>query len=111
MSAQAAGRIERKSPERAATREWVVRESQVSRALYIALIHLHPPAFRRQFSGEMIWVFEEARQSEGAFNLVTDAFASLLRQWLLRNGTWKVAVAVVGGLIWISTALLVISPP
>ena len=83
----------------------------MSRAFYVALIYLHPPAFRREFSGEMVWIFEEARRSEGALALVTDALASLLRQWLLRSGTWMVAVAVVGGLIWISAALLVISPP
>jgi hypothetical protein len=44
----------------------------------------------------MLWVFEEAHVSEGAWILLFDLLVSLCRQWLLRTGLWKVAVAVIG---------------
>ena len=33
------------------------------RTLYRYLVHLHPPAFRREFAAEMIWIFDEAAES------------------------------------------------
>jgi hypothetical protein len=79
------------------------------RILYKYLAHLHPAAFRRQFAAEMLWIFDETAASAGAVYLCWDCLVSLARQWLLRTGAWKVAVAVAiacvqmtaGGLIWV----------
>jgi hypothetical protein len=70
----------------------------MTRNLYRWLLWLHPPAFRREFAGEMLWIFEEAAV-EGVAPLFADGLISLLRQWLLRSGQWKLAAAVVGGLL------------
>jgi hypothetical protein len=81
----------------------------MSRLLYRGLLWLHPPAFRRQFAVEMFGIFEDALAAEGAAALVLDGLVSLLRQWVLRSGLWKVATAGVGaGLqvvpaLWMST--------
>lgn len=61
------------------------------RSLYRSLLWLHPPAFRREFAGEMLWIFDEAAAVEGSLALVTDGFVSLVRQWVLRCGAWKIA--------------------
>jgi hypothetical protein len=71
----------------------------MTRALYVSLLKLHPPAFRRQFGGEMLWIFDEARLSEGAFVLLLDLLISVTRQWLLRSGVWKVAFALAGAVV------------
>ena len=68
------------------------------RTLYRWLLWLHPPAFRREFAGEMLWIFEEA-SAEGIAPLFADGFVSLLRQWLLRSGQWKLAAALLGAVI------------
>jgi hypothetical protein len=44
----------------------------------------------------MLWIFDESRVSEGAFALIADLPISIARQWLLRSGAWKVALALVG---------------
>jgi len=80
------------------------------RAFYTRLLLMHPPAFRRRFTSEMLCVFDEALPSTGALILLFDGFASLARQWVLRSGSWKLAVAVLGaclqvtagGLIWVA---------
>jgi hypothetical protein len=64
------------------------------RALYRSLLWLHPPRFRREFGGEMLWIFDQAVASQGAAALLSDAFRSLARQWLLRSGSWKLAAAL-----------------
>jgi hypothetical protein len=74
----------------------------MTRALYRCLLQLHPPWFRRQFAGEMLWIFEEASASEGTVALFFDGLLSLARQWLLRSGSWKIALAIVGGLLEIT---------
>lgn len=74
------------------------------RALYLGLMLLHPPAFRRQFAGEMLWIFDEAAQSEGVATLFLDGIASLLRQWILRTGSWKIALAIAGAALQVSIA-------
>jgi hypothetical protein len=61
------------------------------RTCYRCLLLLHPPAFRRQFAGEMLWIFD---QSNGGFALFADGVNSLVRQWLLRSGWWKIAIAL-----------------
>jgi hypothetical protein len=66
--------------------------------LYRLVLWLHPPAFRREFGGEMIWIFEETRGAAAVAMLFSDALISLARQWLLRSGAWKLLAAAVGGL-------------
>jgi hypothetical protein len=68
----------------------------MTRALYACLLRLHPSAFRRQFASEMLWIFDEARVSEGAFILLLDLMISAARQWLVRSGLWKVMLALAG---------------
>src|SRR5580700_5779910 len=70
----------------------------MTRALYRCLLWLHPPAFRREFAGEMLWIFEEAAP-EGVAPLFADGLLSLLRQWLLRSAPWKLAAALIGGVV------------
>lgn len=73
----------------------------MTRLLYRLLLGLHPPAFRRQFAGEMLWIFDESTGA-AAWMLLADALISLARQWLLRSGAWKLLVAGAGGLIQIT---------
>jgi hypothetical protein len=65
------------------------------RAIYRSVLWLHPPSFRRQFAGEMLWIFDEAAEREGALALIADGFLSLLRQWLWGAGGWKLAAGAV----------------
>jgi len=60
------------------------------RLCYRCLLWLHPPAFRRQFADEMLWIFD---QSPARAALFADGAASLARQWFLRSGWWKIALA------------------
>jgi len=69
----------------------------MTRALYRSLVQLHPPAFRREFGDEMVSIFDEAAKVDGAGRLFADGVLSLGRQWLVRAGTWKVAVAAMAG--------------
>jgi len=50
---------------------------------------MHPARFRIQYEEQMLWIFDESRQSRGATSLLADAFVSLLRQWVLRSGQWR----------------------
>jgi hypothetical protein len=68
----------------------------MTRAIYRSLLRLHPPSFRRQFSAEMLWIFDEASASEGALALLLDLMLSVARQWLMRSGAWKIALALIG---------------
>jgi hypothetical protein len=70
----------------------------MTRTLYGCLVRLHPPAFRREFAGEMLWIYDEAAPSGGAAPLFLDGFVSLARQWFLRSGYWKILAALAGGL-------------
>jgi hypothetical protein len=69
------------------------------RKVYRCLVSLHPPAFRRRFEEEMLWIFDEAADAWGTASLFTDASVSLARQWLLRSGLWKWVVAGIAGII------------
>jgi hypothetical protein len=69
------------------------------RFVYLLLISLHPPWFRRRFAQEMLWIFEEAANSWGAGTLFRDAILSLLRQWLIRSELWKWLVAGFAGVV------------
>lgn len=66
---------------------------------YELLIWLHPPAFRKRFAPEMLWIFEEAENAWGAGSLLRDAMLSLLRQWLIRSDLWKWVVAGMAGIV------------
>jgi D-alanyl-D-alanine carboxypeptidase len=59
--------------------------THVSRFLYRCLVQLHPPAFRRQFAPEMLWIFDEVADHEARVELFADAFISLARQWVVRS--------------------------
>ncbi len=74
----------------------------MTRTLYRYLLALHPRPFRQQFAGEMLWIFEESLAAEGAASLLADGTLSLLRQWLLRSGAWKIALAVLGAMLQIT---------
>jgi hypothetical protein len=69
------------------------------RTLYGWLIRLHPPAFRRRFGQELLWIFDESSDASGATPLLTDAAISLLRQWLVRSGIWKWVVGGIAGAV------------
>jgi len=58
----------------------------VSRLLYRWLLRLHPAEFRREFSEEMLWIFDEVAAVRSMAPLFADVTASLARQWMMR--TW-----------------------
>jgi hypothetical protein len=74
------------------------------RLLHQWLLRLHPPAFRRRFSPEMLCIFDHATASKSSCSfcepsrgaVLFDAFVSLMRQWLLRSGSWRLPAAVAG---------------
>jgi len=69
------------------------------RLLYRILAGLHPPAFRRRYSAEMLWIFDASTASgKGTGRLFRDVVLSLLRQWFLRSRLWLVPVALAGAL-------------
>jgi hypothetical protein len=74
----------------------------MTRTLYRCLLWLHPAAFRQEFAGEMLWIFEKASLSDGAAPLLADGLVSLARQWLLRTESWKWVVAVLGGMLQVT---------
>ena len=76
----------------------------MTRSLYRSLLWLHPAFFRKRFGEEMLWIFDEAAATQGVFALFGDGLASLARQWVMRAGTWKLAVAGAGGLLEILMA-------
>lgn len=77
----------------------------MSRLLYRLLVGLHPPHFRERFGDEMVCIFDESA-SRDVPGLFADGFASLLRQWLLHSGVWKLGVgAVISGLLLSGWAL------
>lgn len=69
------------------------------RWLYRWLVWFHPPAFRLRFEEEMLCIFDEAADKWGTASLLADASVSLVRQWVLRSGLWKWAVASIIGII------------
>lgn len=71
----------------------------IRRLLYRILISCHPSKFRRAFGDEMLWIFDRSVAEQRSSGIFADALLSVLRQWLLRSGIWKVPVALLGGLI------------
>jgi len=82
----------------------------MTRTVYRCVLLLHPQSFRRQFAGEMLWIFEQAAATEGAGLLLLDALVSLARQWLLRYGTWKIAASAIGALLYLTLAFAMTRP-
>jgi hypothetical protein len=76
----------------------------MTRSLYRGLVWLHPRAFRAEFAEEMIWIYDEA-SGDGVLPLFADGVLSLMRQWLIRSGVWKPAVAGIGGFLYIAIGL------
>jgi hypothetical protein len=70
----------------------------MTRTLYRSLVRLHPPVFRREFAGEMLWIYDEAAQAGGVAPLFLDGVVSLARQWFLRSGYWKILAGLAGAL-------------
>ena len=75
--------------------------THMSRFLYRCLVQLHPPAFRRQFAPEMLWIFDEIADHDARVELFTDAFTSLARQWVVR---WAIQKLLIGELRFGSAA-------
>ena len=73
----------------------------MTRAIYRCLLFLHPPRFRRDFARDMLWLYDETAPA-GVAPLFLDALASLARQWFLRTGSWKLALAILGALFQIT---------
>jgi hypothetical protein len=71
------------------------------RVLYRATVWLHPPAFRREFGAEMLWIYDQAASPGAVTLLFLDGLVSLARQWLLRSGYWKIPAALAGALLQI----------
>jgi hypothetical protein len=74
----------------------------MSRLVYRSLLRLHPDAFRQRFGAEMLCIYDEAAAGGTTLVLLTDVVISLLRQWIVRSGCWKAAVALVGAFLQIS---------
>jgi hypothetical protein len=55
------------------------------RALYVALLGLHPCSFRQSFGDEMLFAFDDAVEEFGSFWLLKDAAFSLIRQRFFRR--------------------------
>ena len=49
----------------------------------------------------MVLIFDEASTETGAFSLCVDCLLSLVRQWVLRSGLWKLAAAILGACVQI----------
>ena len=63
------------------------------RSLYRLLLYLHPPSFRQRFAEDMLWIFDEAAETQGVLRLFADAFVSLLRQWVVRPESFHMPLA------------------
>lgn len=74
-----------------------------ARAIYFALVNLHPRQFRDHFGDEMLQTFDEACADYGTAWLLRDISGSLLRQRFLRRpevefeGAMPCAVGLLSG--------------
>jgi hypothetical protein len=80
------------------------------RFLYRSLLRLHPASFRDQFAAEMLWIFDQA---PGGFAgaLLADGLVSLVRQWVLRAGVWKIAASSLSSFALITAMLAMAAFP
>jgi hypothetical protein len=61
------------------------------RAMYRAVLFLHPPEFREQFGDEMLWIFDETSADRAnTAPLFADGLLSVARQWFVGYEAWKV---------------------
>ena len=49
----------------------------------------------------MLWIFDEAATTEGSGRLLADGVVSLLRQWIVGCGVWKVLAGMCGAVLQI----------
>jgi hypothetical protein len=73
----------------------------MKRFFYRVLIGLHPEHFREQSGEEMLWIFDESSQ-DGTLRFFSDCLLSLLRQWFLRSGLWKLGAGAVVSALFLS---------
>ena len=64
----------------------------------------------------MLWIFDESAAQcpwRSVPRLFADAILSVLRQWVIGCGTWKIAAAFLGGVLhlWLVFGLLMLRPP
>ena len=71
----------------------------MTRTFYHSLLYLHPPRFRERYAEEMTWIFDETASAKERAFLFYDGLISLARQWVMRTGMWKIALAVLAALI------------
>jgi len=69
------------------------------RALYSAVLRVHPRTFRDRFADEMLCIFDDIPVEIERGLLLYDAFRSLVVQWLLRTNLWVFALALLIALI------------
>lgn len=83
------------------------------RAIYRALLWLHPAVFEEQFGEEFLWIFDLQRESgSAAVGLVADCFVSLWRQWLFHSGLWTFGVGlVVNGVLILCSVIAYLRTP
>jgi len=79
----------------------------VIRILYLSFLRLHPSCFRERFAEEMLWIFDQAPTLGERTFLLGDGFRSVVRQWIVRSGMWKYAVAL---LIAVIQAIVFLHP-
>jgi len=75
------------------------------------LLYLHPPAFRKRFGAEMLWIFDQSVEESGAARLLLDGLLSLLRRWLLRSAIWRVLAALAGACATMVAGFMVMPKP
>src|SRR5260370_4901353 len=63
------------------------------RYLYRLLLYLHTPLCRQRFAEDMLWICDEAAETQGVLRLFADAFVSLLRQWVVRPESFHMPLA------------------
>jgi hypothetical protein len=71
----------------------------MTRWLYRLLLLFHPPAFRRRYGPEMLWIFDETALGGSPAALIGEAAVSVLRQWVLRTRLWIGLVSIAGALL------------
>jgi hypothetical protein len=69
------------------------------RALYAALLWVHPRAFRDRFGDEMLCIFDQIPVNSERALLLYDAFRSFVVQWLFRTNLWIFVTAFLIALI------------
>jgi Ca2+-binding EF-hand superfamily protein len=62
-----------------------LKEGLMLRAIYVAVLRLHPRFFREKFADEMLWIFDQCAGTERATALIRDAVRSLVTQWIFRS--------------------------